>query len=144
MKEYITSFSNKYSKFENKPIKNVDAAELEYFIFSVSKLGWINCDIFIDSKENIDVVTQTTVSPNTELKMVFNEFDGVLKANIINGKYTFSKVPIGKQVTIIGIQNNDGEIMAAFKEVKINNNQMNDLKFEEITLSDLKYKLDKL
>ncbi|NQY31026.1 MAG: hypothetical protein HRT69_16365 [Flavobacteriaceae bacterium] len=143
-KEYITSFNSKYSKFENNTIKNVDDAELEYYIFSVANLGWINCDRFIDFDENIDLIAKTTVSSNTKLKMVFNDFDGVLKANITDGKYTFSKVPKGQKVTIIGIQNNDGKIMVAFKEMNISTNQIDELKFEEITLSELKEKLDKI
>ncbi|MFT6443601.1 MAG: hypothetical protein ACJASM_003163 [Salibacteraceae bacterium] len=143
-KEYITSFDSKYSKFENKTIKNVDDAELEYYIFSVANLGWINCDIFIESDDNIDLIAKTVVSSNTKLKMVFNDFDGVLKSNIINGNYTFSKVPKGQQVTIIGIQNNDGKIMVAFKEMNITNEKIGDLTFKEMTLSDLKDKLDEI
>jgi hypothetical protein len=143
-KEYITSFDSKYEKLENKTLKNVDDAELEYYIFSVAKLGWINCDRFIDSENNINLIAKTKVSSNTKLKMVFNEFDGVLKANIVNNKYTFSNVPKGEKVTIIGIQNNDGAIMVAFKEMNLGNNQIDELTFEEITLSELKVKLDKI
>ena len=143
-KEYITSFDSKYSKFENKSIKNVDDAELEYYIFSVANLGWINCDIFIESDDNIDLIAKTTVSSNTKLKMVFNEFDGVLNSNIINGNYTFSKVPKGQEVTIIGIQNNNGKIMVAFKEMKIIDEKIGDLTFKEMTLPDLKDNLDKI
>ncbi len=143
-KEYITSFDRKYSKFEKEVIKDIDDAELEYYIFSVTNLGWINCDIFIDFDEKMDLIVDTPLSSNTKLKMVFNEFDGVLKANTKDGKYTFLNVPKGQTATIIGIQNNNGKIMVAFKEINISINQINGLKFEETTLSQLKNRLDNL
>ena len=34
----------------------MDDAELNYYIFSVAKLGWINCDLFFESENNIDFI----------------------------------------------------------------------------------------
>lgn len=142
--KYITSFNSKYSKFENSPIKNMNDAELSYYMFSVSKLGWINCDRFIDTEETIDLLAQTPVNPGTKLKMVFSDIDGVLIAVVNDGKYTFSKVPVGRQVTIIGIKNDNGQFSTAFKEITISDKPLDVLTFEETTLANLREKLEKI
>lgn len=142
--EYLKSFNSKYAKFENTPIKNMDVAEANYFLFSVSQLGWINCDRFIDAEETIDLIAQTPVDPNTKLKMVFSDIDGVLKANVIDGKYVFSKVPVGRYVTIVGIKNENGQFMTAFKETKITDKPLDELEYSAIKLAELRKKLESI
>ena len=143
-KEYIESFDSKYSKYEKEPIRNMNDAELNYYVFSVSKLGWINCDRFIDTEETTNMFAQTPVDANTKLKMVFSDIDGVLKADIVEGKYVFSKVPKGKQVTIIGIKNENGQFLTAFKEITITDKPIDVLTFTETTLESLREKLEKI
>jgi hypothetical protein len=87
---------------------------------------------------------QTPVDANTKLKMVFSDIDGVLKADIVEGKYVFSKVPKGKQVTIIGIKNENGQFLTAFKEITITDNPIDVLTFTETTLESLREKLEKI
>ena len=36
---YIQSFDRKYAKYEKEPVRNMDDAELNYYVFRVSKLG---------------------------------------------------------------------------------------------------------
>ncbi len=142
--EYLKSFDNKYSRFEKNPIKNIDNAELEYYIFSVAKLGWINCDRFLESEKTIDYVLQTPTSNDTKIKMVFTDIDGVLMAKVFDGKYVFSKVPVGRQVTIVAIKSINGQFQTAFKEVAISDKPMETLAFKETTLTELKQQLEKL
>ncbi len=141
---YLKSFNSKYSKYENTPVQNMDDAELNFYVFSVSKLGWINCDRFIDAEETLDVLVQTPVGPKTKLKMVFSDIDGVLKANVIDGTYVFSNVPAGRRVTIIGMKNENGKLMTAFKEMTITDKPLNELEFSETTLSELREQLENI
>jgi hypothetical protein len=141
--EYLKSFNNKYSKFEKTPIKNVDSAELEYYIFSVANLGWINCDRFLESEKTVDYLVKTP-EKDTKIKMVFKDIDGVLMANHIDGKFVFSKVPVGRQVTIVSIKNNDGQFLTAFQEVTISEKPLETIAFKETTLTELKQQLEKL
>jgi hypothetical protein len=140
--EYTKSFNNKYSKFEEKPIKNIDDAELNYFIFSVSKLGWINCDRFINSLKNVKLIANIPVNPNTTLKLAFSDINGVLKANIIDNQYIFSNVPEGEEATIIAIKNDKGQFSTAFKKVTIDSKPINDIKLTQTTLSVLRSNLE--
>jgi hypothetical protein len=141
--EYLKSFNSKYSKYEKTPIKNVDNAELEYYIFSVAKLGWINCDRFLESEKTIDYFVNTQ-EKDTKIKMVFKDIDGVLMANSTDGKFVFSKVPIGRQVTIVAIKNTNGHFQTAFEEVTISDKPLQTLAFKESTLTELKQQLEKL
>lgn len=142
--EYIKSFNSKYEKYEKSPIKNMDEAELNYFVFSVSKLGWINCDRFLESEKTIDYFVLTPPDKNTKIKMVFKDLNGILMASSTDGKFVFSKVPIGRQVTIVGIKNINGQFQTAFQEVSISNNSLETLAFKETTLTELKQQLEKL
>ncbi|MDF2456553.1 MAG: hypothetical protein K0R51_2546 [Cytophagaceae bacterium] len=142
--EYIRSFDKKYATFEKQPIKNVDDAELNYYIFSVGKLGWINCDRFIESTELTDLLVETPVNKDTQIKMVFKDINGVLMATAFKGKSSFSKVPVGKLVTLIGIKKMNGKLETAFQEVTISKQPVAALTFKETTLSQLKEDLEKM
>ena len=142
--EYLKSFDNKYSRFEKRPIKNIDNAELEYYIFSVAKLGWINCDRFLESEKTIDYIVQSPTSTDTKIKMVFNDIDGVLMAKTVDGKYVFSKVPFGRQVTIVAIKNTNGKFQTSFQNMTITDKPLVNLAFKETTLAELKQELEKL
>ncbi len=141
--EYIQSFDSKYSKYESTPIKNINDAELNYYVFSVSKLGWINCDRFLETDNTLDYFVKTQ-GKDTKIKMVFKDIDGVLMANSTDGKFTFSKVPIGRQVTIVGIKNTNEQLQTAFQEVTISDKPLETLAFKETTLTELKQQLEKL
>jgi hypothetical protein len=140
---YLKSFNSKYAKYEKAPIKNIDNAELEYYIFSVAKLGWINCDRFLESENTTDYFVNTR-EKDTKIKMVFKDIDGVLMANPADGKFVFSKVPIGRQVTIVAIKHTNGQFQAAFQELTISDKPLETLTFKEMTLAALKQQLEKL
>ncbi len=140
--DYVKSFNNKYSKFEKRPIRNMDDAELEYYVFSVGKLGWINCDRFWNEQQTTDLMVDA--GKNTKVKMIFKDIDGVLLGKEEDGKYTFSKVPIGREVTIFALQNVNGQLQTAFKETKISSSTVKGLEFKETTLATLKQELEKL
>ena len=129
--EYIKSFNSKYKKYEKSPIRNVDDAELNYFVFSVSKLGWINCDRFLESEKTVDYFVQIPTDKNTKIKMVFKDINGILMATSTDEKFVFSKVPIGRQVTIVAIKNTNGQFQTAFQEVTISNKSLEALAFKE-------------
>jgi hypothetical protein len=142
--EYVRSSESKYAQFETTPIRNMSDAEMNYYVFSVSKLGWINCDRFIDEEETIDLLVDAPVEPQTKLKMAFGDIDGFLNASIVNGKYVFANVPKGRRVTIVGIKNDNGQFLTAFKDMTTTEQPITDLKFVETTLVDLRERLESI
>lgn len=140
--EYIKSFDAKYEQYEDKPIKNLDDAELNYYIFSVSKLGWINCDRFMEFEEKVDLIVEAPA--DSELKMVFSEFEGILKPKIMDGTFIFKNIPVGQNATIVGIDNSSNGLLAAFQPITIDDKPISKLHFSEITLKELKNELNLL
>jgi hypothetical protein len=140
--QYVKSFDTKYATYENKPIKNLDDAELNYYIFSVSKLGWINCDRFIEFEEKVDLIVEAL--EGTKLKMIFQEFNGILKPILKDGKFIFRNVPVGQSATLVGIDNSGDGLLAAFKSINVEDKPIDNLQFTEITLGQLKEKLNDL
>jgi hypothetical protein len=47
-KVYNTQFKAKYKKFRNQAITQIDKAELNYYVLTASKLGWINFEVRLD------------------------------------------------------------------------------------------------
>jgi len=142
--EYLKSFNDKYAVYENTAIQNVDDAELDYYIFSVSKLGWINCDRFIEMEQTLDMIVDIPFDPGTNFKMVFSDIDGVLKADVVNNQYVFKKVPKDRYVTLIGMKEENGKLLTAFKKLPITNQPVVEWTFEETTLSKLREQLNAL
>ncbi len=143
-KEYLKSFDKKYAHFEKRPIKTINDAELEYYIFSVAQLGWINCDRFPESEKTIDFIVQSPVNENTKIKMVFKDLNGVLQSKFIDGQYVFSKVPVGERVTIVAINNDGNAFKTAFQDLIITEKKLDNLVYKETTLATLKTELEKL
>jgi hypothetical protein len=142
--EYVKSFDRKYSQYEKKPIKSIDDAELEYYILSIGKLGWINCDIFIDSKENTDFIVQLKPNDNTKIKMIFQGINGILAGKVVDNNYIFPKVPMAMSATIVAIKNSDGQLKVAFESIRISDKPLENLGFKETSLTELRKKLDQL
>ncbi len=141
---YVKSFNEKYARYEDEPIKSMDQAELKFYIFSVGKLGWINCDRFLQFEEKVDLMVDIKASPDLQLKLVFKDINGVLKPKVVDGKYVFQQIPVGEKATIVGIKNSEDNLLAAIEELTISESPINDLKFSGISLGELRKKIDAL
>ena len=45
---FVQQFKSKHKGDPDKPLTDVDASTLDFFVFSSSELGWINCDRFVE------------------------------------------------------------------------------------------------
>lgn len=141
---YLRSFDRKYKSFENKPIKNVDDAELEYYVFSVANLGWINCDRFIEPNDPVDFIVKAPTDNNTKVKLVFSDLNGVLRAKVVDGNYVFPNIPKGTAATVFALRKDDGNLLASFQKVTIDDTPFQGLALEAMTLTELKQQLKNL
>lgn len=141
---YLKSFNSKYAKYENKPIKSVNDAELNYYIFSVSKLGWINCDRFLNFEEKTDLIVLSEISNDLHYKLAFKDFNGFIKANLVNGKYVFKNVPVGEKATLVGIRSNDDVFETSINDIIIKAEPLTEPTFNETTLAKLKADLESI
>ncbi len=142
--EYLKSFDKKYAKFENNPIKTIDNAELEYYIFSVANLGWINCDRFIEPNDPVDFIVKAPIDKDTKVKLVFSDLNGVLQANVVDGNYVFPNIPKGTAATVFALRNDEGNLLASFQKVTIDDTPFQGLALEAMNLTELKQQLKNL
>jgi len=133
------------SKYDNKKNRvSINKNDISHYIFSASKLGWINCDRFINSKKTkIKFKVKVGKGADIDVKMIFKNFKAVLPGKIENENYTFSKVPIDEPVLIYAIKFENGQYYIALQNTTISNKK-SPLIFEKVSLPKLKEKINKL
>lgn len=120
--------------------------EFEQYIFAVNKLGWINCDYFIENdEERINVLISSKKSENIIPTMVFREYDTVLRGRINkNNEIAFEGIPRGEEVIIALIDEEKGELLLSMTDIKVEEERVSVNKFEQVGFDELVTKLDNL
>jgi hypothetical protein len=141
--KFKTKFRNQYSKYQTKAIQKMDVEALDYYIFSSTKLGWINCDKFWDTQdEKIDYVVTTEFPKNTKVQLVFSDINSIMKGKLIDGRFVFENVPVNRKIKIIGISSKDGQPLMSIVKTKIDKKEFNLVDFNEFTLDQLDSELN--
>lgn len=134
-KEYREQFERKYKEFEN--VKDVNEAELNYYIFSANKLGLINCDDFIGlPKEKIDMISD--IDSKTKTMLVFKDRNSYLKPDLIDKKAVFKNIPKGIEATIIALKYNYGTPLLCEKEIITSVDALSNMEYRAVNLKELK------
>lgn len=152
-KNYYDSFSKSlsYATWQcNGWLKDmeseVDSAfeqdSIDYFILNSTKLGWINCDYFIDFKgEMTTIELPTDKKYSYKAALIFKNYQSVLWADSYNYKISFYNVPIDEPVSFLMIRKN--ETLEFFrKETVIDSIPKTVIDFKNITLDELEYEIN--
>jgi len=140
--DYNNLFNQKYSVFKNQNIKTINEAELNYYIFSASKLGWINCDYFWETKdEKIDYIVKVDPDSKPNIKLVFKEAKSIMSGNMEGDKYIFKNVPINKDIKIIAVIFNGGKPSLSVAETKTGRQIFDKFQYRDFTITDLEKQL---
>ena len=125
-------------------INEIATVEIRRYIFSSSKLGWINCDRFYNNgNPKIDLLVKTNSYPDVDVKIVFHNFKGVLDGTGTSLGYIFKGVPIGENITVIAIARQKDKNFISLTEAKTGS-PINELAFEQVTMEVLKQKVAQL
>lgn len=143
--KYKERFDKKYSQYRDKAIEKIDSKELNFYVFSATKFGWINCDRFyLDEKEKIDfIVNAPSPSPDSKTFIVFDSINSIMSGTMINGKFVFPNVPVNSKVKLIGINFENGKPGMAVQQAVISKNPVNITGFKSFTISELEKQLNK-
>ena len=137
-------FEDKYSDYKKKAIQKIDRAELDFYMFSVTKLGWINCDYFWESKaEKIDFVVKTKDIKDTKVELVFKDAKSIMEGIKLNDGYVFRNVPVREKARILGISYKNGKPMMCTLETSISKNPVTLTGFKEFSMEQLSAELNK-
>jgi len=143
--KYNSQFKQKYASFKDKAITKIDKAELNYFVLTASKLGWINCDRFYNSDaEKIDFIVKANSIAETKILIAFKSINSVMQGKLENDKIVFSNIPINQEIKIIGISCHNGKPTLGIAETKTNKNGFQLNSFNEFSLNELESELNTL
>lgn len=143
---FDTLFKKEFEAYtSDKNLNNTKIANIREYIFSTSKLGWINCDRFYNSpapKTNFFV----DCGPYDELdiKLVFHSFKSVLDNYASKFSNSFKNIPDNEVVTIVAVKKYNNETFVSVTESNTGVKVVNSLAFEKATIAKLKEKLEKI
>lgn len=96
---------------------------LDRYFFAVNRLGWINCDRFMDIPDNqlTQIAIQDSDASEERLMLVFPHLPSILsvKSKTVQGEYLSDNIPKGMPAKLIGIKVDQGRSMLAVKDIKI-------------------------
>lgn len=140
---YNKLFNQKYSSFKSSTIVSMNDVELNYYIFSSAKLGWINCDFYWEVKdEKIDYVVKADPQSKPNIKLVFKEAKSILTGTLEGDKYVFKNVPINQDIKIVAITFKGSKPLLSVSLTKIDKKMFYKFDYKEFALTDLEKQLN--
>ncbi len=117
-----------------------------YYPLNATKLGWINCDFFIYSEENLNAKIKEFDGERTLNYLLFKEYNSLMSSwNSEENRSIFENIPPSSEVTAISIASNNGDYYFGSKEQIINHNDQEILiEYEHLSLEEIGKRLRSL
>lgn len=101
---FVQQFKSKNKAGIENPLQNVEASSLDYFVYSATELGWINCDRFYDSEQPlVDYYVMSPPSAAGSVSMIFDDINSIVKGVHEGDKVVFRGIPSMQKVRLVGI-----------------------------------------
>ena len=110
-----------------------------YLLLNTTKLGWINCDKFNQSPNNVEYFVK--LDEPASVLIVFKDMKSILTCNAHG---SFGKAPLNEKITVVGLKTSKGKLMMALHETTITKQAFEKLNFEPVSVHEYKNKLEKL
>lgn len=133
------------SKVNDDNFHETTVTDVNRYVFSAARLGWINCDRFLRntiSSTGFSVLIDDT--QNSIVNIVFHKYKTIMRGTVKSNRVTFSNVPLGEKITIVAFKVADDKIFLAVKETVITDKEETELDFQPVTKSLLKKEIEKL
>jgi hypothetical protein len=140
---YNKNFNKKYNAFKNSAITSINADELNHYILSSAKLGWINCDYFWEvPDEKTDYYVKVNPELKPSIKIVFKQAKSILGGELEGDKYVFKNVPLNQEIKIVAITFEGTKPLMAIAETKTGKKIFDRLDYKPFSVSDLEKQLN--
>jgi hypothetical protein len=106
---------------------------LDKYIFNGSKLGWINCDRFVDITNKTDLIVTLADTVGVKLCLVFKNLNSIMDISKKKNTFLFSNIPIGEVATIVGFKKYGNNILYSSKIITIEKDKKETLTLEVIS-----------
>jgi hypothetical protein len=138
-------FREQFAEYKNKAIQKLDKSALDLYLFSATKMGWINCDKFWDTKdEKIDFFVKITDPKNTKVQIVFTDIKSIMNGEMEKDQVIFRNVPVNRKIKVIGISYSNGKPTLSYGLTKTTRSGIELGNFKEFTLNQLEEELNKV
>lgn len=106
---------NKPKKEQSKIVadKQIKNEFLVNYVFNITKMGWINCDRFIEGETQNIIVSVSKTQENASLYLVLDKLNSnVMPRNpkAVNGQFEFRNIPINESFTLVALATKGEEI----------------------------------
>ncbi len=122
--------------------KDRKIAQKVYDETELTKLGWINCDRFLETELKTDLYV--SFSPNDSLKyanvyLIFKDINSVIQADFYSDESPqFDNLPIGYKTKLIAYTVKNEKILAYSKDLTISKGQKMNLDLREMSSTEFK------
>lgn len=101
---FVQQFKSKHRDAMESPLQKVDAAALDYFVYSATELGWINCDRFYeDENPLVDFYVLNPPSSQGSVSMIFDDINSIVKGIYEDNQIVFRGIPANQRVRLVGL-----------------------------------------
>ena len=141
--KYNERFDKKYSQYRDKAVQKIDPTELNFYVMSATKFGWVNCDRFIyDSLEKVDYIVKIPETKDANVMIVFDEINSIMSGNTKGTDIVFENVPLSSKIKVIGISYKDGKPLLSKMPAVVSKQPIILSGFKEFTLKELEKELN--
>lgn len=125
-----------------KGILNND--DLNNFVYSVSNLGWINCDRFYEYTNTFNLFVFDKNKNELHYNLVFKSFNSIMKPFTKDSNMVFTKIPKNERVELIGYKFLGDSVLYSSKEFVTTQDMFEIKNVNVISFDNFKSKLKKL
>ncbi len=106
---------------------------LDKYVFTSSKLGWINCDHFLLNYVVTDLVVESNDTAGVSFCLVFKDFNSIMLRDLNADEITFRNVPVGQTATIVAFRKTEAGAFYASQQVKLEDNMHQSISMVQLT-----------
>ena len=122
-------------------LKDIPNDSLKYYVFNITRLGWYNLDWLLKYDDSIDYKVRVDPEKNLDVKLVFKEYRSVIPLIPENGYYHLPDAPLNCEAWLFAFKVQNGKAYLAIEDVTINENGINNLNLETVSIKELYNKL---
>jgi hypothetical protein len=108
--QFVKRFAKRYEYADDRqPMTEVNGSDLDYYMFSSTELGWLNCDRFYsEGAPLVEFRVKARTTEGSSVSMVFEDRKSIVRGMKIGDEFVFSGVPNDRKVRLVAVDNNGG------------------------------------
>ncbi len=138
-------FSEIEKKVKKGELDEVSVSDINRYVFSATRLGWLNCDRFYQSNVPlIDFSIPVDNKGEVMATVVFNRFKAIVRGRKQQGEIVYHNMPLGEEITIVAVKTEGSKMYLAVEKTVVANNSKLVLDYKKVTMKLLRKEMTKL